>query len=176
MLYLLWALLNIGLIIYFVIVYVKAIKLIRENIGIVAAFIFVLALLSFISRSDGDKDNLEPGSNQVKTWKFNSSDSLDKGSNAVITTEMEKTLISTYSLGISYGKDSSLKYNIPVSANTWTTGFVGGTSWKPLSISVNRTDNNQQFEYEVNGTVKWSLLGLTVYDQFKKWKGVAILK
>ncbi|CAN5414957.1 hypothetical protein BH11BAC3_BH11BAC3_44580 [soil metagenome] len=176
MLYLSWALLNIAITIYFGIVYIKTIKLIREKIGVVAAFIFVLALLSFVSQSDGDNDNLEPDSNQVKTWKFNSADSLDKWSNEVIITELEKTLISTYSLGISYGKDTTLKYNIPVSANTWTSGFQGGTGWKPLSILVNRTNNNQQFEYEVNGIVKWNLLGMTIYKQTKNWKGIATVK
>ena len=44
------------------------------------------------------------------------------------------------------------------------------------TLIVNRTHDNQKFEYEVDGTVKWKLLGLTVYSQAKNWKGIALLK
>ena len=101
---------------------------------------------------------------------------MDKSSNIFLDIDLEKTLISKYSLGISYGKDMQLQNNIPVSANTWTTGFESGTSWKPTSIIINRTNDNQKFEYEVDGTIKWSLLGMRIYSQSKHWKGVAVLK
>ena len=173
MLYLLWALLNIGL---FIFICFKGSKYFKQKFGTIASIIFVLALLSFVGQSNSDKDNKESNSNQIKTWKFNSVDSLDKGSNVFIDIDLEKTLISKYSLGISYGKDKQLQNNIPVSANTWTTGFESGTSWKPISIIVNRIDENQKFEYEVDGTIKWSLLGLTIYSQPKTWKGIATFK
>lgn len=176
MLYFLWALLNIGLLIFFIVVCFQATKLIREKIGMVAAVIFVFGLLSFMGGPGSDKDNMEPNSNQVKTWKFTSSDSIANNPNGLIDIDLEKTSISKYSLGILYEKDKLLKNNIPVSANTETTGFQIGTSWKPISIVVNRTENNQRFDYVVYGTVKWKLLGLTVYSQSKGWKGVALLK
>lgn len=176
MVYLLWALLNVGLFIFFIVICFNATKLIKEKFGFLTSIVFVFGLLSFIGRPNVDKDNTEPNSNQIKTWKFNSMDSLDKGSNIFIDIDLEKTLISKYSLGIGYGKDKQLQNNIPVSANTRTTGFESGTSWKPISIIINRTDDNQKFQYEVDGTIKWNLLGMTIYSQPKTWKGVAILK
>ncbi len=176
MLYLLWAILNIGLFIFFIVICFNATRLIKEKFGILTSIVFVFGLLSFFGRSNADKDNKEPNSNQIKTWKFASSDSLDKGSNVFMDFDLEKTLISKYSLGISYGKDKKLQNNIPVSANIQTTGFESGTSWKPISIIINCTDDNQKFEYEVDGTIKWSLLGMTIYSQPKHWKGVAVFK
>lgn len=173
MIYLLWALLNIGL---FIFICFKGSKYFRQKFGPIAAIVFVFGLFAFVGSSNSATDNKEPNSNQIKTWKFNSSDSLDKGSNVYIDIDLEKTLISKYSLGISYGKDKQLQNNIPVSASTWTTGFESGTSWKPITIIVNRTGDNQKFEYEVDGTIKWSLLGITIYSQLKHWKGVAVLK
>jgi len=172
MLYLSWALLNIGL---FIFICFKGSKYFREKFGQIAAVVFVFCLLAFVGRSNTDEDNKEPNSTQIKTWNFNSSDSLEKNSKVFIDIDLEKTLISKYSLGIGYGKDKQLQ-NIPVSASTWTTGFGSSTSWKPISIIVNRTGDNQKFEYKVDGVVKWSLLGMTIYSQPKHWKGVAVLK
>lgn len=175
MVYLFWALLNMALFIAFIVVCFKATRFIREKIGWAASFLFVIGLFAFIGGSNRDKDNLEPNSNQIKTWKFTSSSSLDKSSGYSVKINLEETLISKYTLGIQYGKDTGHN-NIPTSANTWTTGFESGMSWKPTSIIVNRTDDNHKFEYEVYGTVKWSLLGLTIYHQPKYWTGEALLQ
>lgn len=176
MLYLFWALLNIGLIILFIIVCLKAAKLIKEKLGGAAAVIFVLGLLSYIGRPDSDKDNSTENSKQTSIWKFASADTLDKGSNSHISIDLEKTLMLKYSLGISYGKDEKRQNIIPVNANTFTEGLVSGTSLEANYISVNNAGNNQQFGYEVNGTIKWSLLGITIYSQPKNWKGTVVLK
>jgi len=176
MIYLFWALLNTGLLIFFIVICYNATKLVKETYGILTSIVFVLGLLSFVGQSNNDNDNKEANSSQIKTWKFNSIDSLDKSHNNHIEIDLEKTLISKYTLGIGYGKDKQLQNNIPTSANTWTIGFESGTSWKPISIIVNRTDDNNKFEYKVDGTIKWSLLGMTIYSQPKHWKGVATLK
>ena len=176
MLYLLWALLNAVTFIFFLFICFKAMKLVRQEIGLFAAFVFVFGSVSFMTRHRPDKENLEPNSNQIKTWKFISPDSLDRRSNVYIVIDLEKTLISKYNLGIQYVQDNQLKNNIPVTANTSVTGLQGGTTWEPTSIIVNRTDDNKKFEYEVSGTVKWKLLGFTLYSQYKNWKGFALLK
>lgn len=173
MFYLLWALINIGL---FLFISIKGSKYFRQKFGSIAAAIFVLGLISFIGRSNADIDNREPNSNSIKTWRFSSPDSLDKKSNVFVDIDLENTLMVKYILGIGYGKDKQMLYNIPTSANTYITGIAGGTSWKPVCIIVNRTADNHKFEYEVDGTIKWSLLGVPIYYQPKHWKGVALLK
>ena len=175
MLYILWGFLNIVLFVFVLFLFVKGVTFIREKIGIGAAMIFVFIVLSF-KQDNNENDNTEPNSNQVKTWKFASPDSLDKASNVRTEINLEHTTISTYYLGVSYGKDKELKRKIPTSANTWTTGFELGTSWKPISIIVNQTNQNDKFQYEVDGTIKWKLLGFTVYSQQKKWIGEVIAK
>jgi len=40
MMYLIWGLLNIGLLFYFLIIYFKAIKLVRREIGLFASIVF----------------------------------------------------------------------------------------------------------------------------------------
>jgi hypothetical protein len=176
MLYLLWGLLNIGLFLFFVVTCFRATRIVREKFGLFASVIFVFGLLSFIGNSNNDKDNKEPGSSQIRTWKFVSEDSLDRNATFLIHVELEKTLISKYDLGIKYGKDKQQNLNIPISAYSSMTGFVSGTNWEPSSIIVNRTSDNNKFEYYVHGTMEWKLLGTTVYSQPKEYKGTASTK
>lgn len=176
MLYLFWGLLNIGLFLFFIVTCFRATKLVREKFGLFAAVILVFGLLSFITTSGDDNDNREPVSSQIRTWNFASEDSLDRHATFFIDIELEKNLISKYELGIKYGKDKREPLNIPISANSWTTGFTSGTNWTPSTIIVNRTNDNNKFEYYVDGVVEWKLLGATIYSQSKKYKGIALTK
>jgi hypothetical protein len=175
MLYLLWGLLTIGLFLFFIVICFRATKLIREKFGLFASIVFVFGLLSFVGHSNNDNDNKEPHSNQIKTWKFSSEDSLSRNMTFFINIDLEKTLVSKYDLGIKYGKDKHGQLNIPISAYSSTTGFISGTNWKPITIIVNRTDDNVKFEYFVVGVVEWKLLGATIYSQQKNYKGVALI-
>lgn len=176
MTYLLWGIVNIGLFLFFIIICFKATRFIREKIGSFAAFIFVFGLLSFIGHSNNDNDNKEPGSNQIKTWKFISEDSLKSNDSYLLSVDLEKTLVSTYDLGIKYGKDKQEQINIPISAYSSTTGFISGINWKPVAIIVNKTNDNNKFVYLVDGVVEWKLLGTKIYSQPKEYKGIVLLK
>ena len=174
MLYLLWGLLNIGLFIYFIVISIKATKLVREKVGLFASLIFIFGLLSFGGRSNND--DKEPNSNQNKNWKFVSEDSLKSNVSYSIHVDLEKTLISKYYLSIEYGEDTLNKINFPISAYSSTTGTISGTNWKPKSIMVYKTNENNKFMYSVYGIVEWKLLWLTVYTQLKAYKGIAMTK
>ena len=175
MLYLFWALLNIGLFIFFVFICFKAAKLIKEKFGILATIIFVFGLLSFVGHSDDEESNNKPNTNFIQTWNLRTSDSLAETYTSFVEVELEKTLISKYRLGIGYNKDSLTRNSIPVSAFSDVIGFQSGTNWKPVSIIVNQSTGGRTFEYEVYGIVGWRLLGMTVYHQSKHWKGTAML-
>ncbi|MCC6761540.1 MAG: hypothetical protein IT252_10000 [Chitinophagaceae bacterium] len=176
MIYLLWSLLNIGIFIFFIATCFKATKLVREKLGLFASIIFVFGLLSFIGNSSNDNDNKEPNSNHIKTWKFVSEDSLKSNDSYLLDIDLEKTLIAKYYLGIKYGKDKQGRINVPISAYSSANGFISGTNWKPISIIVNTTDDNNKFEYSVDGVVEWKLLGATIYSELKEYKGIAMTK
>jgi hypothetical protein len=176
MLYLFWSLLNIGLFIFFLAICFKATKFVREKLGLLAAIIFVIGLSSFVGNTNNDNDNKEPNSNQIKTWKFVSEDSLRSKENYLHNIILEKTPLAKYLFGIKYGKVKEGKINVPISAYSFTNGFVSGTNWKPISIIVDMTDDNNKFEYAVDGVLEWKLLGTTVYSELKEYKGIAMIK
>lgn len=175
MTYLLWGLLNLGIFLFFIVVCFQATKLIREKIGLFASIVFVFGLLSFMGQP-GKDNNKEPTSNQMKTWKFASPDSLKSNDSHILNMTLEKTMLSKYDLGIVYGKDNEGQSNIPISAYSSTTGFIIGTNWQPTSIIVNRTSENNKFAYLVKGIVEWKLLGATLYSQVKEYNGIALTK
>jgi hypothetical protein len=175
MLYLLWGILNIGIFIYFIIICFRATKLIREKIGLLAAVFFAIGLLSFITAGN-NRDNREPNSNQVKTWNFFPEDNIEKNTATSITVPIDETLVSTYNLDIIYGKHKQEQFNLPVSANSSVTGWTSGTNWKPVTIIVERTNDNTKFDYWVHGVTEWKLLGLTIFSQGKVYKGTATVR
>ncbi|WP_282334855.1 hypothetical protein [Pinibacter soli] len=154
----------------------RATKLVREKWGLFASIVFVFGLLSFMGSSNNDKSNKEPNSNQIKTWKFTPEDSLDKKATFSTIVKLEQTLVSDYQLHVTYGQDQQKHLNTPISASAWRTGLVSGTNWKPEFINVNQTDDNTKFEYFVDGTVEWKLLGMTIYSQPKLYKGFVSAK
>ncbi|MFC3811431.1 hypothetical protein [Lacihabitans lacunae] len=176
MMYLLWALINIGLFLFFIAVSFKATILLREKLGLFASVIFVFGLLSFIGHSSNDNENKESNSTQIKTWEFANGDSLKINGTDFLHIDLEKTLFSKYELRLKYGKDKERNLVIPISAYSSNSGFISGTNWKPFSININATNDKNKFEYMVLGIVEWKILGIAFYFEPKDYTGFLVTK
>lgn len=75
---------------FFITICFKATKLIRKELGFFAAVIFVGGLLSLIGNSNSNDYNKEHNSNQIKTWKFASENSLNKMGTYSVDVILEK--------------------------------------------------------------------------------------
>ncbi len=49
--------------------------------------------------------------------------------------------------------------------------MVGGHKWKPQIISVDKSALPNELSYSVIGSLKWKLLGTTIYTQNKILRG-----
>lgn len=170
MLHLLWSILNIGIFIFFIVVSVKATKLVREKMGVLAAIVLVFGLLSFISRK-AEAPNPEPGGATVRTWKFVTD--ISPYINDIKRTNIvfDNNIISKSVLSVRYSKDPQSGLYKPLEANTHINGLVAGNSWRQVSVQVSPTAVPNEFTYEVNGVVEWKLLGTTIISQAKEWTG-----
>lgn len=74
--------------------------------------------------------------------------------------------MSRHSSGLPAGKyDLDFWYN-PVYDNYFSLlNALQELGQEPISITVNRTEDNNKFQYFVNGVVEWKLLGATIYSQ-----------
>lgn len=167
---LLWAILNIGIFIFFIFVSVKATKLVREKMGVVAAIVLVFGLLSFISRK-AEAPNNEPGTSRLRTWKFVTDTAPYSKDSKSIDIVFDKNILSKSVLSVRYGMDQQSGLYKPLESHTYITGLVAGTSWRPVLVQVSMTAIPNEFTYEVNGVIEWKLLGTTIVSQARDWTG-----
>lgn len=173
MLYLIWAILNLGILVYFFVTFIDAAKLLREKRGWLPATVFVFALLSAFLHSNMKKDGIQrPAYQDVYEGDFVSLDTLSRRK-SYIEVDLENNWIAKKLLIITYGKGRQGQVNIPTHANSTTMGFWAGTTWTPTSINVSRTADNDTFQYVVLGEVRWQFIGWTIYTQKKKFTGLA---
>lgn len=173
MLYLLWGIINIALFLFFIVLCFKATRLVRERIGMLAALVFAIGLLSFMA-STGNNDNKAHGTNTIKKWNFTPEDSVEVNFTRHIIVDLDNNPFSTNTLGIRYGKSKNQNSNTPIDAYSVTEGLVSGTSWRPMSINVDTITGNR-LKYQVVGVVEWKLLALTIYSQRKNYEGAVAI-
>lgn len=169
MIQLLWGILNIWLVLFFIVICFKASRLVRDNIGYLAAVVFVFGLYSFMGNKNS---NLNPKS----SWDFASKDSLITDINSSINIKLEETRLTTLALNIYHGYRKTDQQNIPISAYSSFKGFVSGLNWKPTSISIYKTSDNNKFQYYVNGILEWQLIGATIYSQPKNFEDIVTIR
>ena len=166
MLELLWGILNIAILIYFIIICFKAIKIVRDNLGGIATLIFVIGLMSFIAKPN--EENLK-----TKTFNFNvksisKGEEKSNGNNFSQNIVLENKLVSTIRATIAFKEDDQKIRLLYAYADR--SGFVSGIDWKVSNIDISKNADNS-YNYQITGTKDWRILGLRLYTQFKIFKG-----
>jgi len=163
MIYLVWAILNIGLFLFFVFVCFRATKLIKEKLGLFASIIFVFTLLSFVDAPNSSEQKLG------ETFDFN----LDKDENKTYNNKrsehvtLDNNLIFFINLNMVYNKN--VDTITPILAGSAMSGLVAGHRWKAQTVTANVV--GQTIKYTVDGLIEWKLLGLNIYTQSKTYTG-----
>ena len=166
MLELIWGILNIAILIYFIIICFKVIKIVRENLGIIATIIFVIGLMSFISKNNNENKTVE-------TFEINDESKIigeDKITGHIFDQDIivEKELATTILAKITF-KEYDQQVRV-LNANSTLTGFASGIEWKTSNIEITKNKDNS-YNYEITGTKNWKLLGVKVYTQLKEFSG-----
>lgn len=171
MLELIWGILNFALLIYFIIICFKAVKVIRENLGGIATLVLVLGLLSF-------KVNSKDENNRIKTFDLqNVSPKMEsekfEGNEHLNEKKLEQNLLTDFHMSIKYRENNNEIKLLTAYVNR--TGIEMGTEWKPSTVFLNKVHNNL-YEYHVSGSIDWRILGIRLYTQSKEFDGKIELK
>lgn len=170
MIHFIWAILNIIFAITFLVICYKGAKLIKNEIGLWAAMIFVVGLLSLMNIFN--KDGIQYKQNEKIVKKgFSPIDSIITNTTKNRNMVLEENAISDFNLEIEYGQNKITKLNTPIDAKVNILGTVNGRRWKPMMYLINQTNSNTKFAYDVYGLVEWKLMGITIYTQQKSFKG-----
>lgn len=164
MIQLIWVVLNLVILIYFIIICFKSTRIIREKLGLLAAFVFVLGLLSLM-----DTPNNEQESPKIFDLQNQTEADLFKGNTRLIESKLEENLATEIQLTIKVEENKNGRK--PLTASTNRSGLVMGTSWKTQMITVNRSETENKYFYDVSGILEWKLMGLKMYSQRKDFKG-----
>ncbi|MBB4800042.1 hypothetical protein HNP37_000081 [Flavobacterium nitrogenifigens] len=160
MIQLIWGILNIVTFFAIVIFCMKKAVEIRQKIGLFAAIIFSFFALSFISKPSNSSD--------YKKFEFKKRNpNQDTFFSKVI---LEEDLTTKIELGVIRDEENA------ISAIVTRNGFVSGTEWQTQSIIVNKLEPKDTYQYIVNGTRKWKIIGIDIYSEFKEFRGVKELK
>ncbi len=165
MIFLLWAILNIGLFLFFIFICFRATRLIREKLGLISSIIFVFGLLSFVGGSNSDTQKL----GERFKFNFNKDKPRQVENTNIVTTTLDKNLIFKRVLLIQYSWANDSSSVVPVSAYSVMAGFVAGHRWQTSYVSANA--EGTRIRYAVFGSIEWKLLGMTVYTQSKNYTG-----
>ncbi|MBD2751549.1 hypothetical protein [Spirosoma validum] len=171
MLYVCWAVMNLGLFLFFISICFRATKLIREHLSLLASIIFVFGLLAFAGNSGKQSDVVIPETNQARKWTFVSRDSVLPATSKFTLIAIDKTFLSTTDLLVLCGREKTSGKMLPIEATSSKTGFSSGHRWRPQTIFVETTATPGKLTYRVDGLLEWNLLGATMYTQFKTYSG-----
>lgn len=171
---LIWGIFNIIVFIYFFVVCIKSVKIVRDGLGVFAGLVLVIGLLSFISKDDSKnlaEKNIDFYNNELSN---NSSKRTFTGNSFRQDVNLEKNLTSNISLDIYVGEEKNDL--VIISANCMKSGFVSGTKWNVHTIHVDKPKNKNYCNYFVSGSVDWRIMGLKLYSESKIFEGKVILK
>jgi len=184
MLYILWGLLNLSAVIGFLIISFYAIKQVRVRYGLFVAFLFLCFFFSFTNKSA----DIKPSPKRMLSLDFKESAAIqfeddglkwfiDKSLTSHYTPAGSKRFVvyktSLFSVGlrVTYAKDEKSNLLFPVFADPTFEGFRSGIDWKPNRPTVNIDNKKGTIEYQLDGTMKWNLLNMSIYSELKTFKG-----
>lgn len=169
MLELIWGLLNIVIFIYFIIVCLKSIKIVREKIGVFASIIFVFGLLSFMAKPNEK-------TNETKTFNLQNEQIVKNkftGNTFSKKIKLEDNLTSEITLSIKFGEnENDLKL---LTAYAIRSGFVSGTNLKVDNVIIEKSEKLNNYHYIVSGILEWRILGFEIYSESKDFEGETVI-
>lgn len=168
--YILWAILNVGLWIYFFYILYHSILTIKEKLGWGAIVLLYMGLQC-------NPNNSEPQSKKDSWSKDKTTHSLTGNVMSLDKTiEIEKNWLLTKSLRFSYLRNSDTKENSITSAYTAIEGFQVSTRSTLEILSIIPNEKGDISNYSLQEETKWYLLGILVLTNAKPYEGIINLK
>lgn len=166
MLELLWGIVNSAILIYFIIICFKVIKIVRENLNGIATLVFVIGLLSFISNPNDENNNMKTF--KIKDESIIKSEGNNNGRIFDRDIILEKKIATTIIAKVTF-KEYDQQFQL-LNANTMMNGFISGIDWKTSNVEITKIKNNL-YNYQITGTKDWRILGIKIYTQLKDFNG-----
>ena len=168
--YILWALINTALWVYFFYILYHSILTVKEKLGWGA---IVLLFMGFQSNTNNNQIETKTDS-WVKDKKNNSFTGNKAVLNKII--EVEKNWLLSKNLHVTYLRNYDTKENSILSAHTSVEGWQVSTRSTLDILSISPNEKGDSSFYSLQEETKWYLLGLTILTNAKTFQGYIDLK
>lgn len=168
MLSLFWNLFVIAVSITFIILCFKAIGLIKRELGLGAAVVFTIGLLSTCSNSNNSVTDKQP--NQTINVKP-ITDTL-MALKPFKQLNLQNNLTFSIDLTYRYAVNKITGEVKPAFASSQVHGFSGAIDWVPENVIFETANSGKALYYLVSGAVKWKLFNADIVTRYKNFEGV----
>lgn len=164
--YILWAIINVALWVYFFYILYHSILTIKEKLGWGA-----VALLFFGLQCNTNNNQTET---KTDSWVKDKKNNSITGNKAVLDKiiEVEKNWLLTKSLHVSYLRDYDTKENSILSAYTSIDGWQVATRSTLDILSISPNEKGDISFYTLQEETKWYLLGMQIFTNAKPYNGL----
>ncbi|MDP4269498.1 MAG: hypothetical protein Q8909_05170 [Bacteroidota bacterium] len=146
MFYIFWAILNIGLLLYFLYLLYRAIVVVKREMGLLPVIILIIILNGQCSHPRESVKSNSQTSNGNSQSLYSHKIKLSPINGLIVD-------CATDSAGTVINKSAEL------------TGTVVGVEWETATVLFNNR------HYAATGVLKWNLLGIDIWSQFKTFEG-----
>ena len=158
--YLLWTAVNGVVLIYFVAAGFYALQAIWQRLGRWPLLVLLFGVYTWGTLAQ------QPGAN-APTPPQQPLSALHAGVPTRLSIPLENHYLTALALATTYWERPATIWRLP--SHVYFTGFRFGTAWHGALAQVTR--NEKVLTYEVEGTMDWQLLGVTLYQQPKHLHG-----
>ena len=170
MLQVLWMILNVCLYCYFIYLAFNSLKLVRNEFGRWASIVFGFGLFAFTCTPNNNNTHGDD-----KKWTFNNPDSIMPNTKKFMWVELAHSWTNKYMLNLEYGRHKTTGEWVPIWAGSSIDGTYGAIEYTPNSITIDETKDGR-FQYDVYAETKWTLLGMRILSNTKRYEGTVSLK
>jgi len=168
MLELSWALLNLILFIFFIVICFKAAIAVRKELGFWSFLFLAVCLFSFaVDKGDTNESEIFDLSTEVEAplpYK------IAKEKRLIIKEQViDDNILTDINLWTKFRKDKNQIEML--SARTFRSGIIIGTRWKSELITILSTNKETFYKYEITGRTEWMLMGFRIYSEPKTFEG-----
>ncbi len=164
MIYLLWALLNIVILICSFLFSIRVFKTIHQQYGLLMTFLFCFILLSLLNHpKEKETDKIFYLENKTKNIELAANETIKQ-------VVIENNILNKTRMHLNFRtRNDSIK---PYKASFFTKGFICGTNWKAIMVVINPCRKNNQFKYDIEARQEWKLMGITFYVELETYRGL----
>ena len=148
--------------------------MIKEKMGLIAAIIFSIGILSFMNSPQEKTDTEKSKAKIIEIVDSTKSQGSFGGYHDEIV-ELTSNFMFSINMRFTFARYNNTGELKLLTAHVFPTGMLGSSNWKPENVTIMKMDSIT-YDYEVYGVIESTLFGKAVISNNKNYSGTLKLK